>query len=201
MFALVVLILVVVLPPGIAAQHNPYYGSWHTTALPEGKLEESVRQCPAAPPCPTVPPCLAIPPCQTYNRTEHDLEHRKDRGVKHGDTGDGKCPPPSVKTYSNVGIRRRNILQRTVAGIPRYPRTRFDRHAVLYGHRPRLLAVSGQEVPISLQLIRRTWRRRDGRPRRHWTSSNRSWAIAAETAGADRYVELLELIGTAFDAK
>ncbi|GAV04010.1 hypothetical protein RvY_14358 [Ramazzottius varieornatus] len=75
----------------------------NTTALPEVKLEESVRQCPAAPPCPPSPPCPALPPCPTYNRTEHDLEHRNDRGAKHEDTGDGKCPPPSVKTYSKVG--------------------------------------------------------------------------------------------------
>ncbi|GAU99371.1 hypothetical protein RvY_10387 [Ramazzottius varieornatus] len=31
------------------------------------------------------------------------------------------------------GIRRGNILQRNVAGIPPYPKTGFDRHAVLYG--------------------------------------------------------------------
>ncbi|GAV07126.1 hypothetical protein RvY_17001 [Ramazzottius varieornatus] len=44
----------------------------------------------------------AFPPCPTYNRTEPDLEHRQERGAKHGDTGDEKCPPPSVKTYSTV---------------------------------------------------------------------------------------------------
>ncbi|GAV08019.1 hypothetical protein RvY_17777 [Ramazzottius varieornatus] len=82
--------------------------SGNITALPEVKLEESVRQCPAAPPrppsppCPAVPPCPATPHCPTYNRTEHDLEHRNDRGAKHEDIGDGKCPPPSVKTYSKV---------------------------------------------------------------------------------------------------
>ncbi|GAU94176.1 hypothetical protein RvY_06001 [Ramazzottius varieornatus] len=60
----------------------------NTIALPEVKLEESVRHCPAAPPCPPCPPKPSVPPCPTYNRTEHDLEHRKDRGAKHGDTGD-----------------------------------------------------------------------------------------------------------------
>ncbi|GAU93301.1 hypothetical protein RvY_05265 [Ramazzottius varieornatus] len=115
MFALVALILAMILPPGIAAQHNrgknrilPTTVAGNTTAQPEVKLEESVRQCPAAAPCPPPPPCLAvppcpaIPPCPTFNRTEPDLEHRKNRGTKHGDTGDGKCPPPSVKTYSKV---------------------------------------------------------------------------------------------------
>ncbi|GAU94710.1 hypothetical protein RvY_06435 [Ramazzottius varieornatus] len=109
------LILVVILLPGISAQHSrgnnriqPTTVATNTTALPEVKLEESVRQCPAAPPCPpsspcpALPPCPAIPLCQTYNRTEHDLEDRKDRGAKHGNSGDGKCPPPSVKTYSKV---------------------------------------------------------------------------------------------------
>ncbi|GAU99962.1 hypothetical protein RvY_10891 [Ramazzottius varieornatus] len=81
----------------MATQHNrgknriqPTTVAGNTTALPQVKLEEFVRQCPAAPPCPP------------YNRTETDLELRKDRGAKHGDTGDEKCPPPSVKTYSKV---------------------------------------------------------------------------------------------------